>query len=161
MEHPRHAKAHATGPWAPRDMTSEQLQRLLDRLADIRNTDDLFDLELRLGPFDEEDALATRALFHLAAARCQLARGPALSPDRFTLTRPEPHPARERFEVRGRIGTRIVRVGWADGVLFGSRYAIDRLAADESVCACAMTARARILERFDAILDEVQALAVA
>ena len=142
-------------------MTPEQLQRLLDRLADIRNTDDLFDLELRLGPFDEEDALAARALFHLAAARCQLSRGPALSPERFTLTRPEPRPAAERFEIRGRIGTRIVRVGWADGVLFGSIYAIDRLGADESVCSCAITTRARIRERFDAVLEEVRTLAVA
>lgn len=142
-------------------MTSEQLQRLLDRLADIRNTDDLFDLELRLGPFDEEDALAARALFHLAAARCQLARGPALSPDRFTLTRPEPHPARERFEVRGRIGTRIVRVGWADGVLFGSRYAIARLGGSDACFGSAATARARIFDRFDVVLHEVPALAVA
>ncbi|HSK18490.1 MAG TPA: hypothetical protein VK912_05080 [Longimicrobiales bacterium] len=142
-------------------MTPEQLQRLLDRLADIYNTDDLFDLELRLGPFDEEDALAARALFHLAAARCQLSRGPALSPERFTLTRPEPHAARERFEIRGRIGTRIVRVGWADGVLFGSLYAIARLGGSDACFGSAATARARVIDRFDVILHEVPALAVA
>ena len=142
-------------------MTPDQLQRLLDRLADIRNTDDLFDLELRLGPFDEEDALAARALFHIAAIRCQLSRGPALSPDRFTLTRPEPHPVRERFEVRGRIGTRIVRVGWADGVLFGSLYAIARLGGSDACFGNAATARARVIDRFDVILHEVPALAVA
>lgn len=142
-------------------MTPEQLQRLLDRLADIYNTDDLFDLELRLGPFDEEDALGARALFHLAAARCQLSRGPALSPERFTLTRPEPHSARERFEIRGRIGTRIVRVGWADGVLFGSLYAIARLGSSDACFGSAATARARIIDRFDVVLHEVPALAVA
>jgi hypothetical protein len=142
-------------------MNPEQFERLLDRLADVHNTDDLFDLEQRLGPFDEEDMLAARALFQIATLRCQLARGPALSPDRFTLTRPAPSYVREGFEVRGRIGMRIVRVGWADGVLFGSLYAIARLGSSDACFGSAATARARIIDRFDVVLHEVPALAVA
>lgn len=142
-------------------MNPEQLERLLDQLIDVRNTDDLLDLELRLGPFDEEDPVAARALFQLATMRCQLARGPALSPDRFTLTRPAPSHVREGFELRGRMGTRIVRVGWADGVLFGSVYAIARLGSDDACFGSAVTARERIAERFDVVLREEPMLAVA
>lgn len=142
-------------------MNAEQLERLLDRLADVRNTDDLLDLEVRLGPFDEEDALATRALFHLASMRCQLSRGPAPSPERFTLTCPAPAYVREGFEVRGRIGTRIVRVGWADGVLFGSLYAIARLGSSDVCFGNVVTARERIVECFDVVLREERMLAVA
>lgn len=142
-------------------MTPEQLQRLLDRLIDVRSTDELSDLEVRLGPFDEEDVLAARALFELASLRCQLSRGPAPSPDRFTLTRPGPAHARERFELRGRLGSRIVRVGWADGELFGSLYGINRLGNDEAAFAHAQSARARIVDCFEAVLDEVRTLAVA
>ena len=142
-------------------MNAEQLERLLDRLADVRNTDDLLDLEVRLGPFDEEDALATRALFHLASMRCQLSRGPAPSAERFTLTRPAPAYVHEGFEVRGRIGTRIVRVGWADGVLFGSLYAIARLGSSDVCFGNVVTARERIVECFDVVLREERMLAVA
>ncbi|CAN5614782.1 hypothetical protein BH23GEM9_BH23GEM9_35490 [soil metagenome] len=142
-------------------MKPEQFERLMDRLAEVRNTDDLFDLEVRLGPWDEEDALAARALFQLACTRCLLARGPAPSPDRFTLIQPAPEFGRERFEVRGRIGTRIVRVGWADGILFGSLYAIARLGSDDACFSQAASARERIVERFDVVLEEMPARAVA
>lgn len=142
-------------------MTPERLERLLDRLADVRNTDDLFDLELRLGPFDEEDPVAARALFQLAAARCQLSRGPGLSWETFTLSSVAPAYARERFEVRGRAGTRIARVGWADGVLFGSLYMLRMLDPDADIFRQAASARQGILDVFDVVLDEVCSLAVA
>ena len=142
-------------------MNPEQYEKLLDRLADVSNTDDLIALEQRLAPFDEEDPITARALVQLACARCQLSRGPALSPERFTLTRDAPAHARERFEVRGRAGTRIVRVGWADGVFFGSLYAIRLLECSGERCADAAAARQRIHELLDSVLDEVQALAVA
>jgi hypothetical protein len=141
-------------------MNPEQYERLLDRLAEVHNTDELYDLEQRLGPFDEEDRLAERALFHIASMRCQLSRGPAISPDRFTLTRPAPAYARERFEVRGRIGSRIVRVGWADGVWFGSLYAIGRLECDDA-CGDPTAARERVLAMLDVVLHEVRIQAVA
>lgn len=153
--------------WRMRDpparaiMNPEQLERLLDRLADVRNTDDLFDLELRLGPFDEEDPIAARALFQLACARCQLSRGPALSWETFTLTRPPPAYARERFEVRGRTGTRIARVGWADGVLFGSLYVLRRFDAGGDIFTDAASARRGLDDVFEVVLDEVRTLAVA
>lgn len=156
-----YATAHVRLPEAGAIMNPEQFEQLLDRLTTVRNTDELFDLELRLGPLDEEDAIAARALFLLASIRCQLSRGPAPSADQFTLVRPAPEWGRERFEVRGRVGTRIVRVGWADGVLFGSLYAIARLRADDPGLAHAATARDRIVDCFDVVLEEVQTLAVA
>jgi hypothetical protein len=142
-------------------MTPAQYERLLDRLSEVRNTDDLFDLELRVGPFDEEDAVAVRALFQLACARCHLSRGPVPSAERFTLVRPAPAYARERFEVRGRVGTRIVRVGWADGSLFGSLYALRLLECGVTNLADAASAHQRIRAVFDVVLDEVRTLAVA
>lgn len=158
--------AHAAGSRAPGViMDPAQLERLLDLLAKVHNTDDLFDLELRLGPFDEDDALAARALFQMASMRCHLSRGPAPSPDRFTLTRPPPAGARERFEVRGRMGTRIVRVGWADGEWFGSLYAIGRLGSDAACVADATDARERVVALLDVVLDVIvddgRSLAVA
>ncbi|MBR9988509.1 MAG: hypothetical protein KFH98_02080 [Gemmatimonadetes bacterium] len=142
-------------------MTPRQFERLMDRLADIRNTDELYDLEQRLAPFDEDDVVARRALFHLAAARCQLARGPALSPERFTLTHPAPARSHEEFQLRGRLGTRIVRVGWADGEWYGSLHAIALLAGDHERFADAATARRHVLERMDVVLGEGRELAVA
>ena len=132
-------------------MNPEQLQRLLDRLVDIRNTDDLFDLEQRFAPFDEDDALTRRALFQIACTRCHLSRGPTLSPDTFALARPAPSRAREQFEMRGRVGTRTVRIGWADGELYGSLYAMARLGSAVPCIADAATARALLTEMFDAI----------
>src|SRR5690606_22389706 len=117
-------------PRAPAIMTPDQLERLLNRLPDVKSTDELYDLELRLAPFDEEDAVGKRALYHLASARCQLARGPALPFERFTLTCPEPPVAQDRFEVRGRVGSRITRIAWVDGVLCGSLYVIAMLGGD-------------------------------
>lgn len=142
-------------------MNPEQYEKLLDRLAEVRNTDDLTDLEHRLAPFDEDDPLTVRALFQFACARCQFSRGPALSPDSFTLERPAPTYARERFEVRGRVGTRIVRVGWADGAFFGSLYALRLLECTGASFVDAAAARQRIDEVFDRVLDEVRTLAVA
>jgi hypothetical protein len=142
-------------------MNAEQLQRLLDRLSEVQNTDELIDLEHGHGPFDEDDALCERALFRIACARCHLARGPAPSPDTFTLERAAPAHARERFEVRGRVGTRIARVGWADGELFGSLYVLRLLAPDDTGLAVAKSARERINAVFDVVLDELPALAVA
>lgn len=142
-------------------MNPAQLEQLLDLLAEVHNTDGLFDLEQRFGPFDEEDALAVRALFQIASMRCHLSRGPAPSPDRFTLTRPPPAGARERFEVRGRLGPRIVRVGWADGVWFGSQYAINRLGPDAACVVHATDARDRVLALLDVVLDDGRSLAVA
>jgi hypothetical protein len=142
-------------------MNGEQLQRLLDRLSEARNTDDLIDLEHTLGPFDEDDALCERALFQFACARCHLARGPAPSPDTFTLVRAAPAHARERFEVRGRLGTRIARAGWADGQLFGSLYVLRLLAIDDTGLAVATSARERITAVFDVVLNDERTLAVA
>lgn len=142
-------------------MNPEQYEKLLDRLAEVRNTDDLTDLEHRLAPFDEEDPMTVRALFQFASARCQFSRGPGLSADTFTLERPAPAHARERFEVRGRVGTRIVRVGWADGAFFGSLYALRLLECAGDRFADAAAARQRIDDVFDGVLDEVRALAVA
>jgi hypothetical protein len=140
-------------------MTAERLQRLVERLVEVGNTDELLDLEILHGPFDEDDLLAARALFQIAAIRCHLARGPAPSPDSFTLIRPAPAQARERFEVRGRLGTRIVRVGWADGMLFGSLYAIACIACDDACLAHAATARAHIIERLHVVFEEGRTLA--
>lgn len=142
-------------------MNADQLQRLEDRLSEVRTTDDLIDLEQRFGPFDEDDALCARALFRIACARCQLARGPAPSPDAFTLARPAPTHARERFEVRGRVGTRIARIGWADGELFGSLFVLRRLAVDATGMSAAASARDRITAVFDVVLEDVPTLAVA
>jgi hypothetical protein len=142
-------------------MNADQLQRLEDRLSEVRTTDDLIDLEERLGPFDEDDALGARALFLIACARCLLARGPAPSPHAFTLTRPAPTHARERFEVRGRAGTRIARIGWADGELFGSLYMLRLLAADPIGMSAAASARERITAVFDVVLDDVRTRTVA
>ena len=142
-------------------MTPEQLERLLNRLPDVKSTDELYDLELRLAPFDEDDAIGRRALFHLASARCQLARGPAYTFDRFTLTCPEPSAARDRFEIRGRVGTRIARVVWADGVLCGSLYVIAMLGGDAHAFRDARTARQHITAVFDHVFDEGEARAVA
>jgi hypothetical protein len=142
-------------------MNPEQYEKLLDRLVEVSNTDDLIDLERRLAPFDEEDPITARALFQLACARCQLSRGPALSPDTFTLTRPAPAHARERFEVRGRAGTRIVRVGWADGAFFGSLYAIRLLQCSGEGYSDAAAARQRVDEILDTVHHEVRTLAVA
>ncbi len=111
-------------------MAPDRYQSLLDRLSTARNTDELFDLELAFAPLDEEDTLTRRALFQFTCRRCELARGPAPSPDSFTLERSAPSFARRRFEVRGRIGSRIVRVGWGDGQLFGSLYGISHIQAD-------------------------------
>lgn len=137
------------------------MQRLLALLPDVRNTDDLLDLEHRLGPFDEEDALDAHALFLIAALRCRLASGPAPSSETFSLTRSGPAHAPERFEVRGRMGTRIVRVGWADGMLFGSLYGLRRVGADEPYFADAESARQRIRAHFDEVIEEIRARAVA
>jgi hypothetical protein len=142
-------------------MNPELLAQLLVWLTSVRNTDDLFDLELRLGPLDEDDAIAARALFLLACMRCHLSRGPAPSAEQFTLMRPAPEQGRERFEVRGRVGTRIARVGWVDGVLFGSLFMIARLGRDDACFANAATARERIIDSFDVVLEEVPTLAVA
>jgi hypothetical protein len=142
-------------------MNAEQLQRLQNRLSEVRNTDELIDLEHRLGPFDEDDALAVSALFRIACVRCHLARGPAPSPDTFTLTRAAPAHARERFEVRGRVGTRIARAVWADGELFGSLYVLSRLGRDTTGLAVAESARQRITAAFDAVHDDARLLAVA
>jgi hypothetical protein len=142
-------------------MTPAQYDRLVDRLADVRNTDELFDLELRLGPFDEEDAIAAHALFRLSCARCQLSRGPAMQETEFALSRLPPAHARERFEVRGRIGTRIVRIGWADGELYGSLYALRILEAQGAAVADARRAHQRIRALLDVVLDEERMLAVA
>jgi hypothetical protein len=142
-------------------MNPAQLKQLLDLVAEVQNTDGLFDLEQRFGPFDEEDALAVRALFQIACMHCHLSRGPSPSPDRFTLTRPPPANAHDRFEVRGRMGTRIVRVGWADGVWFGSVYAINRLGSDAACVARATDARDRVLALLDVVLDDGRTLAVA
>ena len=142
-------------------MNPEQLEQLRDRLADVGDTDALFELELRLAPMDEDDPVAVHALFELACARCQLARGPALSWQTFTLTRSAPPYVREGFEVRGRVGTRIARVGWADGVLFGSLYALRLLEGGALIFRDATTARRRIHDVFDVVLDEVRTLAVA
>lgn len=142
-------------------MNAEQLQRLVNRLVDVRNTDDLYDLEQRVGPFDEEDPNAAQALFHLAAIRCRLARGPAPSRAEFSLVRPPPAHVRERFEVRGRLGSRVVRVGWADGVLFGSLHAIARLECGDGCLADAAAARQRVIALFDVVIDEVRTRAVA
>lgn len=142
-------------------MSPEQLARLLDRLPDVKSTDELYDLELRLAPFDEEDAVGKRALFHLASARCQLARGPALPVERFTLTCPEPANGTNRFEVRGRVGTRIGRVAWVDGVLCGSLYIIAMLGGDPHAFPDPDIARERIHAIFDHVVDGVRARAVA
>lgn len=143
-------------------MTQEHFERLQNRLMDVRNTDDLFDLELRLGPFDEEDPLGERALFQLAGARCQLSRGPALSAERFTLMRAAPACASARFEVRGRVGTRITRVVWADGELFGSLYVLRLLDGRGVDTTDAKTARALVHSVFDIVMEDVvPALAVA
>jgi len=142
-------------------MDFERMQRLLDGLGEIDNSDDLLDFELLNGPFDEDDPHAARVLFQIAAVRCQLARGPAPSAETFALTLPAPKRSRHRFEVRGRIGTRIVRVGWADGMLFGSLYAIARLHLDATTLAHAVVAREIINEQFDVVLDEMPAQAVA
>lgn len=142
-------------------MTAEQLQRFVNRLADVRNTDDLYDLEQRAGPFDEEDPIAAQALFDLAAVRCRLARGPAPSRAEFVLVRPPPAHVRERFEVRGRMEARIVRVGWADGVLYGSLHAIMRLECGQACFADAASTRQRVIALFDVVIDEVRTRAVA
>jgi len=142
-------------------MTPDQLERLLNRLPDVKSTDELYDLELRLAPFDEEDAVGKRALYHLASARCQLARGPALPFERFTLTCPEPPVAQDRFEVRGRVGSRITRIAWVDGVLCGSLYVIAMLGGDAHAFPDAETARARIRVVFDEVFDEERSRAVA
>lgn len=141
-------------------MTAEQLQRVIDLSMEVRNTDDLYGLELRTGPYDEEDPVAARALFHLAAVRCRLARGPAPSPSGFLLARPAPDSPREWFEMRGRMGSRIVRVGWADGVLYGSLHAIRHLEGRDACCDPVVT-RQHLVGLFDVVIDEVRALAVA
>lgn len=140
-------------------MTAERLHSLVERLGEVRNTDELLDLEILHAPFDEDDPVAARALFQIVAMRCHLARGPAPSPESFTLIRPAPARARERFEVRGRLGTRIVRVGWADGMLFGSLYAIACIACDDARLAHAATARAYIVERLGVIIEDGRTLA--
>lgn len=142
-------------------MTAEQLKRLVDRLTDVRNTDDLYDLEQRWGPFDEEDPIATQALYHMASTRCRLARGPALSRGDFVLVRPPPSHARERFEVRGRLGSRIARVVWADGELYGSLYVIACLEGSRTCFVDGVSLRERVTAVFDVVLDEVRTLAVA
>lgn len=143
-------------------MNAEQLQRLLDRLVDIRSTDELFDLELRFAPFDEDDALTRRALFQIACVRCHLSRGPSLSLESFALSRPAPPHSREQFEVRGRVGMRTVRVGWCDGELYGSLYAIARLNPTTPYITDAATARALVTRLFDSIeVVEEQPRAVA
>jgi hypothetical protein len=141
-------------------MTAEQLKRLSERLSEVRNTDDLLQLEMALGPFDEEDGVAAQALFRIAATRCQLARGPAPAPESFMLTKPAPEHARERFEVRGRLDNRIVRVGWADGTLFGSLYALARLGRGGARHDDATTAREHIVRRLDAVTDERHGVAL-
>lgn len=142
-------------------MTPKQMQRLQNLLPDVRTTDDLLDLELRLGPFDEEDAIAAHALFLIAATRCRLAFGPAPAWEQFSLASTAPPSSRQRIEVRGRIGTRIARVVWADGGLFGSHYALRRLDRTDDRCADPDAARQRIHAVFDEVLEEVRALAVA
>jgi hypothetical protein len=59
------------------------------------------------------------------------------------------------------VGTRIARVGWADGELFGSLYVLRLLAPDDTGLAVAKSARERINAVFDVVLDELPALAVA
>jgi hypothetical protein len=142
-------------------MTPEQLQRLTDRLADVCNTDDLYELEVRLGPFDEGDPVAARALFMIATMRCRLAGGPAISADTFVLEAPPPATAVERFEIRGRMGTRIVRVGWADGALFGSLHALARVTCVNGDLGDCSRARQRIVSALDHVIDELPAQAVA
>lgn len=139
-------------------MTAERLQRLLEQLGQIRNTDELLDLECACGPFDEEDRHCARALFEIGALRRHLAKGPAPSPESFSLIRPAPARARERFEVRGRLGRRIVRVGWADGELFGSRYAIACIACDDVALSNAAVARQHIIARLDVVFEEESTL---
>jgi hypothetical protein len=135
-------------------MDPERLQRLLACLVEVRNTDELFDLELRFAPYDEDDPIAARALYELAATRCQLARGPTPSRDGVTLSRPTPKYAREHFEVKGRVDTRIVRIGWADGQLVGSLYALRRLECGGVTYADAARARQRIHAVLDVVLSE-------
>lgn len=142
-------------------MAPNRYQLLLDRLSTTRNTDELFDLELAFAPLDEEDTLTRRALFQFACRRCDLARGPAPSPERFALERPAPAMARCRFEVRGRMGSRIVRVGWADGQLFGSLFGIGHIEADGADLRDAADAERRIRASFDVVLEEMRIPAVA
>ncbi len=142
-------------------MKPEQYQRLLDRLFEVRNTDELFDLEVAFAPFDEEDGVAQRALFQLACRWCHLARGPAPAQESFELVRRPPDAAHHRFEVRGRIGQRIVRVGWADGALFGSLYALRRLEHAHDPARTAASAQAWIRASLDAVIEDVPTRAVA
>lgn len=137
------------------------MQRLLDLLPDVRNTDDLLDLEHRLGPFDEEDAVDARALFLLAAFRCRLAHGPAPSPGAYALIRPAPAGGVERLEVRGRMGNRIVRIVWIDGALYGSLHALRRLGLRGADFVDAESARLRIRGVLDEVIEETRPVVFA
>jgi hypothetical protein len=126
-----------------------RLAAFREGIVHARSTDDLFDLERRLGPIDEDDPAAEELCYELRATACHLSRGPA--PARFTLVRPPPIDARLSFHVRGRIGERIATVVWADGRLYGSLYALARLearAVDDSD-------PGRALERIRAAFDRV------
>jgi len=140
-------------------MSPKQLQRLLHLLPDVRSTDDLLDLEHRLGPFDEENALDAHALFLITSVRCRLAGGPAPSADRFTLVRAAPASAQALLEMRGRMGNRIVRVAWVDGALYGSLHALRRL--EGSSFADAESARTALRGLFDEVIEEIRPRAVA
>lgn len=59
------------------------------------------------------------------------------------------------------MGTRIVRVGWADGKLYGSRYAIARIGGEAVVPNDVAAARARIMGRFDVVFEDSVPRAVA
>ncbi|MGH7504988.1 MAG: hypothetical protein ACRELX_05040, partial [Longimicrobiales bacterium] len=49
----------------------------------------------------------------------------------FDLEVPAPADAANHFTIRGRLGPRIVSVTWADGTLYGSRFALSRIVASE------------------------------
>lgn len=142
-------------------MSPEQYQRLLARLSSVRNTDELLDVELSFAPLDEDDPLAQRALFELACRRCHLARGPAPLQARFALRVPRSASVRHCVELRGRMGSRIVRVGWADGTLFGSRYAIVRLQRALGGARDVAEAERIIRSRMASVIEPVAASAVA
>lgn len=124
-----------------------------------RSMDDLFDVERRLGPIDEDDPAAEDLCYDLRAAACYLSRGPAPARDRFTLIRPPPRGARHSFRVKGRIGTRIASVVWADGRLFGSLYALARLEARPSDDSDPERALERIVASFEYVSEAPAAAA--
>lgn len=130
------------------------LDALRERLYAVSNTDELLDIELALGILDEEDPADGAALRELHACRCRFAMGPAPAADADVIARPRPEGARSWFTIRGRMAGRIVRVGWADGALFGSRFAARRIDAAHAALTHSESARRFLAECFDEVLPE-------